>query len=76
MPKHKTKFVNALDLELETIVQLGGNDYYVTGLSFNDETKVIVVLLPCGYIGLSCRQRNSHELRLIVPQHTPFPVLK
>ena len=75
MPKHKTKFVNALDLELETIVQLGGNDYYVTGLS-KGWTKVIVVLLPCGYIGLSCRQRNSHELRLIVPQHTPFPVLK
>lgn len=78
MSKNKTKFVNALDLELEDIVQFGGSDYRVINLGLNaEEGVVVVVIVPLSLnSNLGFRCGVMAELRLIVPKHTPFTVLK
>ena len=77
MPKNKTKFVNALDLELEDIVQFGGSDYRVINLGLNAEEGVVVIIIPLSLnSNLGFRRGAMAELRLIVPKHTPFIVLK
>jgi hypothetical protein len=75
MPK-KTKTLNAIDLKLNQFVQLGGNDYRITNLGLNARDQVIVVVWPVGAKHLCRKHQDLMELRLIVPQDTPFTVLK
>lgn len=77
MPKHtKTKPVNAIDLRLGRYVELGGNDYRVTNLILNGNEEVVVVAVPLTLESAPWKKQRNGELRLIVPQDTPFTVLK
>ena len=70
------EFVNARDLKLNRYISLAGSDYQITNLILNGEGKVVVVALPVGAKKLNFRKQRKLELRLIVPQNTPFIVLK
>lgn len=74
--KTKTKPVNAIDLKLNRFVRLGGNDYRINYLSINAGDKVVVAVLPMSAKHLCPKHESELELRLIVPQDTPFTVLK